>query len=498
MTITLFFANIASSDLEKQADKNFKNQLIQEVEKMKKILLLKTAEIFHKNEEPQAVPHGGLGYLASSLLAKGFKTVILDALAEGFETRLKLDDEWFRVGISGEELKKRVADIAPDFVGISAQFTSQHELIEEAVYDVKAVVAAPVVVGGIHATFMPELVLGIKGVDYVLRGEAEESLPMLLNAKSTDLNKVPGLSFHNGNKIIHNPIGRYPDVNELPFPARELYPRTSPSGDLYSTLNAPHGHKLAEKNLPYYEIITSRGCDYQCAGCAGSYFAGSNRAREAKNVLAEIEMLVDKFGMKSLAVIDDNFIQNKARATDILNEIVRRRYNLNVTFPNGLLIRNLFCEKGKVDEKFIDLLRRAGTTEVDLPIETAKPRIMKTYLSNKYNTNLNLSKLCVTLADKGMKVAGYFMIGFPDESKEEMKSTIDLARRLENFGMHNAWIFLVSALPGSAFWQSGKHFSRDELRNLRFRMASELNKNISTAELQRIREEAQQRVDAIT
>lgn len=465
---------------------------------MKKILLIKTAEIFHKNEEPQAVPHGGLGYLAAVLKVNSFEVVLIDALAEGFLTRLDLDEEWFRVGLSREKLRQRIVKLSPDFVGISAQFTSQHELIEETVEDVKSVANVPVIVGGIHATFMPELVLSIPGVNYVLRGEAEESLLMLLKASAADLDKVPGLSFRRGENIIHNPIGCYPDVTKLPFPARELYPEASLHGDLYSKHNAPHGHEFDEKNLPYYEIITSRGCNYKCAGCAGSRFAGSNRTREAGDVLNEIDMLVNKFGMKSLAIIDDNFIQDKARATTILKEIVRRRYNLNITFPNGLLIRNLFCERGRVDEKFIDLLRMAGTTELDLPIETASSRIMRTYLSNKYDTSLNLGKLCKTLSDKGMKVAGYFMLGFPYESKEEMESTIELAQRLENFGMHNAWVFLVSAFPGSAFWQNSKSYSRFDLRNLRFRMASELNRNISPVELQRIREEAQQRIDIMT
>jgi radical SAM superfamily enzyme YgiQ (UPF0313 family) len=436
-----------------------------------------------------------LGYLASSLQAKGFEVILIDALVEGFDNKENLGNEWFRVGLSRDELKKRVSEIIPDFVGISAQFTSQHEMIEEAVEDVRLVTNVPIVVGGIHATFMPEFVLNIRGVNYVLRGEAEESLPLLLNATTENLDKVPGLSFRGGKNINHNPIGCYPDVTRLPFPARELYPIASSSGDQYSKLNAPHGHKFNEKNLPYYEMITSRGCNYKCAGCAGSRFAGSNRTREANEVLGEIEMLVNKFGMRSLAIIDDNFIQDKMRAAAILKEMVRRKYNLNMTFPNGLLIRNLFCDRRKVDKKFIDLLRMAGTTEVDLPIETASPRIMKTYLSNKYDTTLNLGRLCEVLADKGIKVAGYFMLGFPYESKEEMESTIELAQRLKNLGMHNAWVFLVSAFPGSAFWQNGKHFSREELRNLRFRMASELNKNISPAELQKIREEAQQRVD---
>jgi len=461
---------------------------------MKTILLIKTAEIFHNDETPQAVPHGGLGYIASSLLQKGFGVILLDVLAEGFNEIITLNDEWFRVGLSGEKLREGIAQISPDFIGISAQFTSQHEMLEETVSDVRSVTGAPIVVGGIHAHYMPKFVLSIKGVDYVLRGEVEETLPILINASSADLEKIPGLSFIREGEIIHNPIGCYPDLDKLPYPARHLFPGASGSGDAYSAINSPHGHRFEGKNLPYYEIITSRGCNYKCAGCAGSDFAGGNRTRKASDVLSEIELLIDKFGMKSLAVIDDNFIQDKERAIVILKELVRRRYNLNLTFPNGLLIRNLFSKDGRVDGKFIDLLRMAGTSEVDLPIETATLRIMRDFLTNKYDINLNLEKLCKVLSGLGIKVSGYFMLGFPYETMEEMEATINLGERLRKNGMNNGWPFLVAPFPGSRFWQNGEIHSKLELRRLRFRMASGVNKNFTPSKLQLILEEAKRRL----
>ena len=457
---------------------------------MKKVLLIKTAEIFHKDETPQAVPHGGLGYIASSLLQKGFEVVLLDVLTEGFGEILKLDDEWFRVGLSRKNFREKIMQISPDFVGISAQFTSQHEMLEETVEDVRVVTDIPIVVGGIHATYMPELVLDIKGVDYVLRWEAEETLPILINATKQDMRKVPGLY---SNKTRN--LGCYPDITKLSYPARKLYPGASDSGDAYSRINSPHGHKFDSRNLPYFEIITSRGCNFRCAGCAGSRFAGSNRTRETSDVLNEVQLLIDQFGMKSLVIIDDNFIQDKERATAILKEMVRRRYNLNVTFPNGLLVRNLFLKDGRVDEKFINLLRMAGTSEIDLPIETASSRIMKDYLTGKYDTKLNLSKLCRAFVDLGIKVAGYFMLGFPYETMEEMEATISLGERLKSNGMHKGWPFLVTPFPGSEFWQNDEHFPKSELRTLRFRMANGVNNNFSPLELQSILNEARRRLE---
>jgi radical SAM superfamily enzyme YgiQ (UPF0313 family) len=203
--------------------------------------------------------------------------------------------------------------------------------------------------------------------------------------------------------------------------------------------------------------------------------------------------------MKSLAIIDDNFIQDKLRAITILKEMVRRKYNLNVTFPNGLLIRNLFCEKGRIDEKFIDLLRMAGATEIDLPIETANARIMESFLTKKYDVSFNLGKLCEALVDRGVKVAGYFMIGFPYETKEEMENTINLAVRLkQNHGLHTAWPFLVSPFPGSRFGQQINFSDDDDIRELRFRKASRLNSNLnkimSPPELQMMLDEFKRRI----
>lgn len=456
-----------------------------------KVLLIKTAEVFHETEETQAVPPGGLGYIASSLQKNKFDVEIIDVLAEGFDNKKYLDEEWFRVGLDNDKLKERIAKSNPNFVGISSEFTSQHEMLVETVKDVKSIIDVPVVVGGIHATFMPDEIFKIEGVDYVLKGEAEETMPTLLKADKKNLDKISGLSFLRGGKVIHNEITSYPDINKLPYPARKLYPSASRNGDLYSKLNAPHGHKFNTNNLPYYELITSRGCNYKCAGCAGSKFARNNRVRSVDDVVKEIDLLANNFGMKSLTIIDDNFIQNKDRAEKILNEIIGKKYNLNLTFPNGLLIRNLFKD-GEVDKKFLDLLVEAGTTEIDLPIETASPRILREYLSDKYNPNLNLNELCKTFADKNIKVAGYFMLGFPNESKEEMDSTINLARQLKGVGMDTGWFFAVTAFPGTQYWDNMKDYPTvDKFRELRFRRALKFDENTEMLELNKIREDAQ-------
>ena len=150
---------------------------------------------------------------------------------------------------------------------------------------------------------------------------------------------------------------------------------------------------------------------------------------------------------------------------------------------------------GRVDEKFIDLLRMAGTSEIDLPVETASSRIMRDYLTNKYDTKLNLSKLCRAFVGLGIKVAGYFMLGFPYETMEEMEATISLGERLKSNGMHKGWPFLVAPFPGSEFWQNDEQFPKSEFRKLRFRMANGVNNNFGPLELQSILNEARRRLE---
>ncbi|MFZ5565345.1 MAG: B12-binding domain-containing radical SAM protein, partial [Thermodesulfobacteriota bacterium] len=142
--------------------------------------------------------------------------------------------------------------------------------------------------------------------------------------------------------------------------------------------------------------------------------------RSPENFVAEISLLYHRYGVREFHIIDDIFNIDRPRMHDILRRIIDGGMKIKIAFPNGLRGDLLTHED-------IDLLAAAGAYMITLAIETASPRMQKVI-----RKNLDIPKVMDNIAyaaGRGLIVKGYFMIGFPGETVEEMKQTIDLAVR---------------------------------------------------------------------
>ena len=287
-----------------------------------------------------------------------------------------------------------------------------------------------VVFGGAHPSADPEECLRSGVVDYVIVGEGEIPLKALLDALESARGPkgILGLwSLENG-QIAGNTSGAIPDVEDLPMPAYNLLDL-----ERYFQLESPWHFPKSNKAVQY---VSSRGCPYHCSYCH-TIHGKKYRGMSASKVVDEIEQLVTRHGVEELMMVDDIFNFDLERAKDICRGIVDRGLRVHLQFPNGV-------RGDRFDEELVALMKRAGTHYMAIAIETT---------SDKYQSlirkHLKLDKAQQTIqwARKyDIEVCGFFMIGFPGETLEEIQETLDFA---VSAPLDTIFISLVSPFKGT-------------------------------------------------
>jgi anaerobic magnesium-protoporphyrin IX monomethyl ester cyclase len=322
--------------------------------------------------------------------------------------------------------------LAPAVVGLSAM-TYEAGCLHQVAQQLKQ--RAPdtiVVAGGPHPSVAAEDVLKDPSVDFVVRGEGEFTFAELLQGLQqgrTDWSECAGLSWRKDGVITHNPDRPPPQkLDEMPFPTWDLidhskYHKVPRGGVIYA-------HK------EFATMFSSRACPWRCTYCHNSY-GKVFRERSAEHVLAEIDLLVTKYGVKELVFMDDIFNFRPARAKAIAQGIIDRGYKLALTFPNGF--------RGDIlDEELVVLLKKAGMYRCMVAVESASPRLQKVMQKNLKIDKVR--KIVDFIASQGVMVHGAFMLGFPSETEDEMNETIEWAA---TSSFHTAAFFRVIPFKGT-------------------------------------------------
>jgi radical SAM superfamily enzyme YgiQ (UPF0313 family) len=288
-----------------------------------------------------------------------------------------------------------------------------------------------VVAGGPHVVLYPKETIEIPEIDYVMVGECEKSFAELVNyisrghlLKIEDMPNV--VTKRNPSKSALRE--RIENLDEIPFPARECI-----NYKKYSSI-------LAKKN-PITIMITSRGCPYRCHFCSNIESGQKVRYRSAKNVVDEIEEIMDKFGIYDILFFDELFTSNKKRTLEICDEIIRR----------GLKVRWHCRSRADVlDEEMVKKMKKAGCRLIQFGIETGSER-----LQNVINKNLRLDKVkevVKMVSDNGIYTYADFMFGLPTETEKETERTLEFAKLLK---LDYAAFGMFHPIPGSVFYELG-------------------------------------------
>lgn len=339
--------------------------------------------------------------------------------------------------LNHEQIKKEINNYGPNFIGITATTC----LIEEANEIAKLCPDnTTIIVGGIHASSLPvETLEQFPDIDLVVIGEGEYT--MLDIARLKPLYKIAGIYYRKNNKIFKNePRPLIKNLDELPFPARDLLPM----GKYWS---------VGIKKYPFATIMTSRGCPYNCNFCVNYKVLGKKfRYRSPENVLEEIDELVNKYHIKELSILDDNFSLLPNRVEKICDGLIERRYNLIWKTSNGI-------RADSITEPLIQKMKKAGCYLLAFGVESGNPEILKVIQKGE---TLDQIKNAVMLCKKyRIKTEAFFMIGNENETEGTMQDTINFAKELD---IDIAQFQVFIPLPGSSYYekikQNGKLFAK--------------------------------------
>jgi anaerobic magnesium-protoporphyrin IX monomethyl ester cyclase len=339
-------------------------------------------------------PPMGLLYIAAMLRERGPKGVevkVLDTVLED---------------LTDQQIEDYLRREAPDVVG--AQVLTFTLLDSLAVTRMAKKVNPQVVtvLGGRHCDIYPTETAALPDVDFVVTGEGELTLTRLVEhlRQPDELEKIPGLTFRRGERLISNPPQMIDDLDDLPFPARDL------------TAYRDYRFLLAKKSV-FTTLITSRGCPYNCVFCD----EGHNRFRavSAPRVVEEILHCKEQLGIDQFFIFDSTFTVDRQRVLDICELLVKHRANVAFDVRSRV---NL------IDDEVLKALKKAGCVRIQYGVESGNDKVLKAI--NKQIMVKQVRDVVRQTRKYGFEILCDFMIGLPGETEKEVEDTIRLALEL--------------------------------------------------------------------
>jgi radical SAM superfamily enzyme YgiQ (UPF0313 family) len=319
-----------------------------------------------------------------------------------------------------------------DAVGIST-ITSTAPRAYEIARQVKKL-GIPVFMGGPHVTFMPEEAL--RYCDYVLRGEAEDTILEFVKALETGsgLENVKGLSYKKGHHFVHNEIPPHcPDLDKYPVPDFSLI----------------HGFVGSKKTHDITPIMTSRGCPFACNFCAVTEMFGRGyRFRSTDKVIEEIKARNPEW----IFFYDDNFTANRERTKELLQKILDNKMRLHWSAQVRIDVAK--------DPEVLDLMRKAGCAQVYIGLESINPKTLEFF--KKSQTIEEMENAIKTIHRYGIKIHGMFIFGSEHDDVHTIRQTVKFAKRME---IESVQFIMLVPLPGTQVFKTmeeeGRLLSRD-------------------------------------
>lgn len=412
--------------------------------KIRKVMLIYPAMVFDRLQSRKTAMFPlGLGYIAG-VLANEFEVKIIDSSLEGYDSIKTLPNGKTVYGLEDRDMKSAIEGFSPDAVLVSCLFSSLHHQTLRVTQIAKKVNENIVtLVGGPHPSAVPQLFLREHSIDYCIVGEGEYTTLKLLRTldKGKKLqNDIDGIGFRLKEKPLLIPKKNYiADLDELPFPARHLVDL-----DRYFTIGKVQGLRLdgeSEKPMRIIQMIATRGCPNRCTYCAKSVTWGNKyRMRSPHNIIEEITSLLNTYQVERIAFQDDNLTINRNRIMSVLDAMVEASLPVKWEAHNGLEVDTL-------DQQLLDKMKASGCVSFTVAIEFGTQKILQ---KAKKKVDLKKARETIRYAQSiGMDVRGFFMLGFPGETREQIQKTCEYARGLN---LSVTAFALVTPLPGTELW----------------------------------------------
>lgn len=264
-----------------------------------------------------------------------------------------------------------------------------------------------IVLGGIHPTVLPDEALKHESVDVAVRGEGEETFRDLIKCvlNQQDYREIRGISYRKNGSIMHNPdrplIANLDEIPPFPYYLFDKY---------------------VEKYPTFGVVFTSRGCPYGCTFCSSRSVSGRRyRYFSIERVASEVKLLVDKYGQKSIWLMDDNIAANRKHFMLLLDTIIKAGLHKKAAFHGSMRGDNM-------SEEILEMAKAANFKMIAFGLETGSESLMK--LIDKGETVEQVAEAIRMTDRKGIATATTIIFGLPTETRKDRWDCIKLVRSL--------------------------------------------------------------------
>lgn len=395
-----------------------------------KLLLLNPFQVTTKGYDYEAVLKKGqyaeeplgLGYIASYCRKHtDIDIKMLDAHIFAIDRIVK--DPNIKFEAIEKEIIDIIRDYGPDLIGVSCLFhilaRQTHGIIEKIKREMPEV---KIVIGGSYPTASPEHALSDRNIDFAVIGEGEGAMLKILRYYKGEisLEDLDGVGYVKDDKTVIKPTKRViSNIGEFGMPERNTeYLRQ------YSHLGRHFFDKIKDSDEDLIATITSsRGCPFDCTFCISvKMWHRRLRFRNVEDVLDEIGILKEKFGIKFLVFNDDNMTVNRNFTLKLCNGIIDKGFDIKWSVSGGLYVPSL-------DEELVEIMIKSGFNIFTLAVESGSQAILNS-IRKKVLLEDVIRKVDM-LRKFDVYIEGYFMLGFPEETEEQFQSTIDFSSSLD-------------------------------------------------------------------
>jgi anaerobic magnesium-protoporphyrin IX monomethyl ester cyclase len=299
-----------------------------------------------------------------------------------------------------DDFREKIEELKPEFVGISMMSVEYNPVMEcfKIVKEVDKNIIT--IVGGPHPSIMPEELIDKTDIDYIMKGEGEISLPILIQ------------EIKDGKKPERVIQGIMPVLDDLPFVDRDLYEgEEMPMTDFFPS--------------PFVTIIAGRGCIYSCKFCQPAerkIFGHKVRRRSVKSIIEELKVLRDRYYFQSLMLHDDCLTEDRAWIEEFCEAYTANGFNQPFICQSRA---DIICK----NEDMIVKMRTAGLYMFLIGFESGNQRILN-FISKgtTVEQNYKAAEICHKY---NIKIFANYMLGIPTETKEEAMDTIRMIETIK-------------------------------------------------------------------
>lgn len=364
------------------------------------------------------VPPLGVCYIAACLQKQGYTVKILDLAVNPMKR---------------DRIIAYIESDKPRIIGISSLVTIHQNGLRIAQLIKQEFQKIPIVMGGPHATCIPEDVLHSGYVDVVNLFEGEETFVEIvqhyLDNQPLTLSEIKGIAYLENEEMRRTPNrDLIENLDTLPFPARELI------------------------DLSKYDragsMITGRGCVYTCKFCAANYLCQRKyRVRSIDHVIEEIEILHHQYGVKEIYILDDTFVYDKKRITEFCEKMIAKELPIKWSCSSRV--------NPPIPGELLQLMHQAGCRKISFGVESGNDTILNSM--SKGITIERVEKAVQETNEVGIIVTCFFIIGFPDDTEETVRDTLEFAKKLRQIGNAECPVYtsfgIMTPLPGTFYYE---------------------------------------------